>query len=154
MWEKIFSKATFVTAGITYLLIAVAYAVGYLTYSGGGWFSFGPVFSGLMMAAFSIPVIVILSIIGIAVRRKQVAHVLGGYFHDEFSVLHSSIGIYVNIFKQPNSIDEARETEIWQNFITQYDINTKLIEIVVSYRAGNRARSYNVSQDRWWGGFF
>jgi len=60
MINKIFSKAAFRIAGITYLFTAIVFMFGFLSHDRGGWINFGPVFSGICAVIFAFPFIVLI----------------------------------------------------------------------------------------------
>jgi hypothetical protein len=70
-------------------------------------------------------------------------------FHNNFSVW-TDWRFRVTIYKELSSEDEEYEEEMWQNFVKSHNINTELVEIVVTYRQADAGRHYNVRQNRWY----
>ena len=79
MLKKIFSKRIFKIALVTYILVALAFFIGYVTYSGGSFVSFGPSFSGMALSFLATPFILIGSIIYIIAKKQTIAYALIGY---------------------------------------------------------------------------
>jgi hypothetical protein len=68
--KKLFSEKTLVIVGFTYILIAIAFSIGYSTHKG-GFIDFGAGFSGLMFSAMALPIIMAMSLITIIVTSHQ-----------------------------------------------------------------------------------
>jgi len=110
---KIFSKRTFIITGITYFLVALAFLLGYSTYSGGGFFSFGPSFSGMALSLLVTPFILSGSIIYIVVRKQNIKHVLAGYL-----ILTVGVGsISVSAIAARDRHHEIALNQQWQEMV-------------------------------------
>lgn len=68
--KKIFSKKVLVIAIITWVLTVLAYLIGYISHSGGGFVDFGRAASGYLLSFFVFPFIIIGSIIYIIIKLK------------------------------------------------------------------------------------
>ena len=87
-------KRIFVMAGTTYLALAIAYAIGYASYTGGSWFSFGPHFGGVVLVYLAAAPTVIISIIVIIGKKENTLKVLVGYLILTVGISSLAIGIY------------------------------------------------------------
>ena len=121
MMRKIFSKRTFLIAGITYALVILAYFIGYFTHRGGGFLDFGPGFSGALSAAIATPFIIVGSIIFILIciflKKQKMKNVLIGYLILTVGVGGVSIGTPLAIGRH----QEVARIRQWQE-ITEQDI--------------------------------
>lgn len=68
--KKVFSKRVLVIAGITWALTGLAFLIGYISHSEGGFIDFGPAGWGYMLSFAAFPFIIIGSIIYIAIKLK------------------------------------------------------------------------------------
>jgi len=93
--KKFFSKRTFIITGITYTLVALAFLIGYVTHSGGGFISFGPSFSGMVLSLLATPFILIVSIIYIIAKKQNIIYVLVGYLILTVGVAGVGVGAVV-----------------------------------------------------------
>lgn len=75
--KNIFSKKIFIITGITYLVIAIAYAFGYATHRGGSIIDLGPAFSGIALAMITSPIIIFINCIYILIKMKPKILIFG-----------------------------------------------------------------------------
>jgi len=116
--KKIFSKTTLKITGITYILIALIFFIGYITHTSGGIPNFGPIFSGMALSLIFVPFIFISGIIYIIVKKQGVKHVLIGYLILTIGVGSISIGVLIII----ESRREAASIQQWRE-ATQKNID-------------------------------
>ena len=75
-------------------------------------------------------------------------------YHADFRISPNSTRSFnVEINGVLGTGDETAEEEMWQNFVTLYNINTELVEIWAWYRveSSSNSLSYNVRENRWSG---
>jgi len=115
MLKKIFSKRTFIITKVTYILVALAFLIGYVTYSGGSFFSFGPSFGGIVLSFLATPFILIGSIIYIIAKKQNIAYVLIGYL-----ILTVGVGsISISSVIARDRRNERARTQQWQETTRQ-----------------------------------
>jgi len=115
MLKKIFSKRTFIITGITYILVILVFLIGYFTYSGGGFFSFGPEFSGIALSLLATPFILGGSIIYIIVKKQNIIYVLIGYLILTVGIGSVSVGYVTERDRQR----EIHNRQQWQETTRQ-----------------------------------
>jgi len=114
--RNIFSKRTFVIAGITYFLIAVAYLIGLTVKMGNGFLALPRRVDATMLALLVTPFVVGLSIVYILVWIKS-RHVLIGYLILTVVVSGVAGGTVFTINKLLNSVHDRQTAEKTQQQI-------------------------------------